>query len=54
MGGGQNYNELMQQAALVNFMLFLNIFKISKINFKRFERTIDLKNFLSYGLFETV
>ena len=33
--------ELIQQAAVVNFMLFLNILKISKTHFEHFERKID-------------
>ena len=32
--------ELIQQAALVNFMLYLNIFKILKSHFEHFEGKI--------------
>ena len=33
--------ELIQKVALVNFMLFLNIFKYQKYDFETFEREID-------------
>ena len=34
--------ELMQEAALVNFMLFLNILRSQKSHFEHFEREIYL------------